>query len=162
LQQINCKNAYSHFSTNLRVLQTRALPIKDTNEPIERDMQHAKHLRHSSHACMPVLTKKTKVQIFTAVLHYFCKHQQYHNMLKIHPTDLFGTYWRTGLIAIQVKYPPPPQTNVYFYFFMTSKFVLQSVVIHLAERSVRLQWLGERHSAEPLRKYYVIGSSPGR
>jgi hypothetical protein len=30
-------------------------------------------------------------------------------------------------------------------FFMISKFILQSVVIHLAEWSVRLQWLGERH-----------------
>jgi hypothetical protein len=37
--------------------------------------------------------------------------------------------------------------------FFLSKFILQSVVIHLAELSVRLQWLGERHSVEPLRKY---------
>jgi hypothetical protein len=37
-------------------------------------------------------------------------------------------------------------------FFMISKFILQSVVINLAEWSVRLQWLGERHSLEPLRK----------
>jgi hypothetical protein len=39
------------------------------------------------------------------------------------------------------------------FFFMISKFILQSVVIHLAEWSVRIQWLGERHSVEPLRKY---------
>jgi hypothetical protein len=33
---------------------------------------------------------------------------------------------------------------------MISKFILQSEVIHLAESSVRLQWLGDRHSVEPL------------
>jgi hypothetical protein len=36
-------------------------------------------------------------------------------------------------------------------FFMISKFILQSVVIHLAEWSVRLQWLEERHSVEHIR-----------
>jgi hypothetical protein len=35
-----------------------------------------------------------------------------------------------------------------YIFFMISKFILQSVVIHLAEWSVRLQWLGERHLVE--------------
>jgi hypothetical protein len=45
--------------------------------------------------------------------------------------------------------------SVYIHdnFFMISKLILQSVVIHLAEWSVRLQWLGETHSVEPLRKY---------
>jgi hypothetical protein len=38
------------------------------------------------------------------------------------------------------------------YFFFISKFILKSVVIHLAELCVRLQWLGERHSVEPLRE----------
>jgi hypothetical protein len=38
-------------------------------------------------------------------------------------------------------------------FFMISKFILQSVEIYLAEWSVRLQWLEERQSVEPLRKY---------
>jgi hypothetical protein len=32
----------------------------------------------------------------------------------------------------------------------------QSVVIHLAGWSVRLQWLGDRHSVESLRKYYAV------
>jgi hypothetical protein len=41
-------------------------------------------------------------------------------------------------------------------FFMISKFILQSVVIHLAEWNVRLQWFGERHSVEPVRKYWVV------
>jgi hypothetical protein len=40
----------------------------------------------------------------------------------------------------------------YKIFFSISKFTLQSVVIHLAELCVRLQWFGERHSVEPLRK----------
>jgi hypothetical protein len=44
------------------------------------------------------------------------------------------------------------EDNALVFFFMISKFILQSVVIHLAERSVRLQWLGERHSVEPLHK----------
>jgi hypothetical protein len=39
-----------------------------------------------------------------------------------------------------------------YIFLMISKFILQSVVIHLAEWGVRLQWLGERHSIEPLLK----------
>jgi hypothetical protein len=43
--------------------------------------------------------------------------------------------------------------GIFLNLFMISKFILQSVVIHLAEWSVRLQWLGERHSVEPLRKY---------
>jgi hypothetical protein len=34
------------------------------------------------------------------------------------------------------------------HFFFISKFIWQSVVIHLAELCVRLQWLGERHSTE--------------
>jgi hypothetical protein len=36
--------------------------------------------------------------------------------------------------------------------FFISKFILQSVAIRLAKLCVRLQWLGERHSVEPLRK----------
>jgi hypothetical protein len=36
------------------------------------------------------------------------------------------------------------------FFLMISKSILQSEVIHLAEWSVGLQWLGERHSVEPL------------
>jgi hypothetical protein len=39
-----------------------------------------------------------------------------------------------------------------YYFLMISKFIFQSVVIHLSEWSVRLEWLGERHSVEPLRE----------
>jgi hypothetical protein len=41
-------------------------------------------------------------------------------------------------------------------FFMISKFILQSVAIHLAELCVRLQWLGERRSVGPLRKYALL------
>jgi hypothetical protein len=40
---------------------------------------------------------------------------------------------------------------IYMYFFI-SKFILRSIVVHLAELCVRLQWLGERHSVDHLRK----------
>jgi hypothetical protein len=33
-------------------------------------------------------------------------------------------------------------STLYIFFFMMSKFILQSVVIHLAELCFRLQWLG--------------------
>jgi hypothetical protein len=43
--------------------------------------------------------------------------------------------------------------NIPQHTFSISQFILQSVVIHLAELCVRLHWLGERHSVEPLCKY---------
>jgi hypothetical protein len=46
--------------------------------------------------------------------------------------------------------------QIFSKLFFISKFILQSVVIHLAKLCVRLQWLAKRHSVEPKNKIYIL------
>lgn len=62
------------LSVHVWVFQTFSLPVIDTSEATEWDKQYAMQSHHCLHSCMQVLTRKTAVEMFTAVPYYFSKY----------------------------------------------------------------------------------------